>query len=29
LYFRDVDGNPYELTTYEVSLLKDGTEGGA
>jgi catechol 2,3-dioxygenase-like lactoylglutathione lyase family enzyme len=22
LYFRDPDGNPYELTTYEVALLK-------
>ena len=24
LYFRDVDENPYELTTYEVSILKGG-----
>ena len=22
MYFRDPDGNPYELTTYEVALLK-------
>jgi catechol 2,3-dioxygenase-like lactoylglutathione lyase family enzyme len=29
LYIRDADGNPYELTTYEVSVLKGGTAGVA
>ena len=25
LYFRDPDGNPYELTTYEIAALNDKT----
>lgn len=29
LYFRDPDGNPYELTTYEVALLKGKATGAA
>lgn len=29
LYFQDPDGNPYELTTYEVDILKGGTAGGS
>ena len=29
LYFRDPDGNPYELTTYEVGLVKRKTSGAA
>jgi catechol 2,3-dioxygenase-like lactoylglutathione lyase family enzyme len=29
LYFRDPDGNPYELTTYEVHLIKNEAEGAA
>ena len=29
LYFRDPDGNPYELTTYEVGVLRNGAEGTA
>jgi len=29
LYFRDPDGNPYELTTYEVGLVKQRVTGAA
>lgn len=27
LYFKDPDGNPYEITTYEVVQLKDNASG--
>lgn len=29
LYFRDPDGNPYELTTYEVTALRGEVAGAA